>query len=284
MHQQNCLNLCELLPYLQKKNSDIQSVIKESCGTAGFKTIQRIYIGSSFCGKYFLEQSDKQIQQVQSFCEEQGVNLTLVIPPFSEGDLERGKKKINHILTSTKNIIDELTVNDYGMLVYLKKEYAKALNIGRLFMKDYRDPRYKEYFEIPWKPRVFTNYFKGILKEYQIKTCEFDLTHKINDFSELPKNIELAVHGPFCYQTVGRICEYASTNKEITEKFRANSSCEGNCADALIRYSVPDEKMESGMEYVRLGRTVYFEHPGYEIKGREQYRYIHFPLEKKITQ
>lgn len=275
MTEQNCLNLCEILPYLKKKRQNLKKIIMDACELAQYDSLERIYMGSSFCGKYFLEQSNQFIKEIKTCAEEIQVPITLVIPTFSQSDLEHGKKKISDILELCQDYVDELTVNDYGMLPYLKKEYQKPLNIGRLFMKDYRDPRYQEYFKMPWRPRIFTDYFKQILIQYEIKSCEFDLTHEINDFSQLPPEITLGIHVPFCYQTVGRICEYASISKEISKKYRANAPCEQNCTESLVKYAVSD----GDMEYVRFGRTVYFRHPGYKIKGVEQYRLIYFPLD-----
>lgn len=275
MTEQNCLNLCEILPYLKKKRHNLAEIITDACKLAQYDSIERIYMGSSFCGKYFLAQSDQSIKELTACAEKAQVPITLVIPTFSQGDLDHGKRKISHILELAKDHIDELTVNDYGMLDCLKKEYQKPLNIGRLFMKDYRDPRYQEYFEMSWKPRMLTDYFKRILTEYEIKSCELDLAHKINDFSEFPSDVALGIHIPFCYQTVGRICEYASITKEIPEKYRANAPCEQNCTESLVKYSVSD----GNVEYVRFGRTVYFQHPGYEIKSSGEVRQIYFPLD-----
>lgn len=279
MQQVNCLNLCEILPYLQKKKSNMHEILESAKQLAGFKTCGRIYAGSSFCGKYFLEQSDATVKDLVQICESENIKITLVLPVFSEGDLENGKKKLAHIIHMAKDTIDELTVNDYGMLSYLdskKDQFPQAINLGRLFMKDYRDPRYEAYFQIPWKPKVFTDYFKKLLDEYKIKTCEFDMTHKEMNFCEVPAGVEIGVHAPFCYQTVGRICEYASIHKGITEKFRPNASCENDCSENLVRYSVSD----GNMEYIRFGRTVYFRHPGFEVKGLETYRLIYFPLDQ----
>ena len=275
MQQINCLNLCEILPYLQKKNHEILESAKQ---LAGFSVCERIYVGSSFCGKYFLEQSDATLKDLIEICENENIKITLAIPVFSEGDLESGKKKLAHITHMAKDTIDEFTVNDYGMLSYLnsiKDQFHQAINLGSLFMKDYRDPRYEEYFQIPWKPKVFTDYFKKVLEEYNIKTCEFDMTHRDMNFCEVPARVEIGVHVPFTYQTVGRICEYASIHKDITEKFRPNATCENNCSDNLVRYSVSD----GNMEYIRFGRTVYFRHPGFEAKDLERYRLIYFPLD-----
>lgn len=275
LNQINCLNLCEILPYLRRRRS-IEEIFTSALEEAHFESCDRVYVGTSFCGKYFIQQSDKELEELFFFCEEKNISVTLVIPTFSEGDLENGKKRIAHIVKLGKNVIDEFTANDVGVLSYLR-EFNKHINTGRLFMKDYRDPRYEEYFHIPWKPKMFTNYFKRLLKKYQIKSCEFDTTHKYMDFSEVPEDIIPAIHVPYTYQTVGRICEYASIDKEISKKFRPNDICHKSCADHLVKYFVSD----GNMEYVKFGRTVYFKHPGFELKGLNSYRLIYFPIDMK---
>lgn len=274
MQQTNCLNFCEILPYLLKKGP-LKEIIIESKKEAQFETYERVYIGTSFCGKYFLQQSDQTLIDLLNCCKEDKIKLTLVIPTFSEGDLESAKKKIQQIIQIGTEQIDEITVNDFGMLSYIKEEYDQAINIGRLFMKDYRDPRYEDYFQIPWKPKMFTNYFQTLLKDYKIKCCEFDLTHKKMDFSTIPEEIIPGLHVPYCYQTVGRICEYASIPKDISNKFRANDMCQQECTKNMIEYYVED----GNIEYIRYGRTVYFKHPGYKLEGLDRYRLIYFPIE-----
>lgn len=272
MKQINCLNLCEILPYLLKKRR-VDKLLEDASRIAQFGSVERIYVGSSFCGNYFLQQSDKTLKELIALCKDKNIKATLVIPAFSEGDLELGKKRIAQIVEMGKGFFDEFTGNDVGILSHLNV-YPLDINLGRLFMKDYRDPRYQEYFQIPWKPKMFTDYFKRLLQEYKIAGVEFDTTHKIMDFAELPEGITAGIHAPYCYQTVGRICEYASIQKEIVKKYRPNDTCHTNCADHLIRYTVSD----GNIEYVRFGRAVYFKHPGYELRNLEKYRLIYFPF------
>ncbi len=273
MQQINCLNLCEILPYLLKKKK-ILEILLDAEKVAQFKTCERIYVGSSFCGKYFNQQSDLDLKEVFGLCKEKNIKVTLVIPTFSEGDLELGKKRLSQIVEYGADDVDEITVNDYGMLFYVRENYGQVINLGRLFMKDYRDPRYDDYFQIPWKPKMFTNHLRTIIKDYKIGSVEMDITHKNMNYTEVPDDIILGLHVPYCYQTVGRICEYASISKDIVNKFRVNDVCEGNCTESFVKYMEPDENLE----YIRYGRTIYYKHPGYELSGLDKYRLIYFPL------
>ncbi|SET32631.1 hypothetical protein [[Clostridium] polysaccharolyticum] len=273
MNPANCLNFCEILPYLKKKRS-LWEIYADAMKAADFQDCERIYIGTSFCGKYFLHQQDGLLKEIFAMCQDKELCVTLVIPTFSEGDLEEGKKKIAHILELGANLIDEITVNDVGALRY-EEQFQKKMNLGRLFMKDYRDPRYTEYFQIPWKPKMFTDYMKEILVKYNVQGCEMDMTHKLMDFSQMPKELTAGIHIPYTYQTVGRICEYASIQKEVAKKFRANDACQENCASHLLKYVVSD----GDMEYVRFGRTIYFKQKGFEVNGLQKYRIIYFPID-----
>ncbi len=274
MQQRNCLNLCEILPYLQKKFT-LEEILIHAMDIAEMKICERIYVGTYFCEKYFLQQSNSSLKELFCLCQDKNIKVTLVIPVFSEGDLETGKERIHQILEYGRNVIDELTINDYGMLIYAKQTFGLILNIGRLFMKDYRDPRYEEYFQILWKPKMFTNYFNKILKEFHIHSCELDITHKCMILSDIPSDMICGIHIPYCYQTMGRICAYASISKEISKKFRPNDFCKESCIESIVKYTVTDENIN----YLRFGRTIYFKHPEYELKGSENYRIIYFPID-----
>ena len=278
MEQINCLNFCDITSYLQSKQG-AEEILSLAMKEAGYETCERIYLGSSFCGKYFIQQSETNMKEWLQVCKEYQIKVTIVIPTFSEGDLEQGKKKVEQLLCLGDGIIDECTVNDYGMLFYLHQNHKIAKNLGRLFMKDYRDIRYQEYFQIPWKLKMFTNHMTQVLKECDVKGCEIDLTHKLIDLSDVPEGVTVGIHAPYCYQTVGRICEFASVSKPIHQKFRADDYCDEGCSNGMIQY----HSQEEGIDYLRCGRTVYFKHLDYQLKGILKYRLIYFPIDMKAN-
>ena len=184
-----CVNDCDILEQVIKTN-DMDT------------KIERIYIGSYFCGNYFLHIKLEDIKTLLSHYKDK-IRVTLVLPMFSQHHLEQGKRKLSYILENSKNVIDEITVNDYGMLSYIRNTYDIKINLGRLFMKDYRDPRYGEYFQQVLKPKIFTNYLAELCRKYGIEGMEFDPTHQVIDFSKAPKNISIGIHTPLCYLTTG---------------------------------------------------------------------------------
>ena len=205
MTQIDCLNFCEVLQDFYDMNVPFVTTIRAVQKEAGLGKCERIYIGSSFCGPYFLHLSEKMIARVLEACQAEGIGVTLVLPVFTEKNIALGKEKIKGLSVYFDKVIDEITVNDYGMLSYISGNYSLKLNMGRLFMKDYRDPRYEDYFHSELHPKIFTTYISELMKKYRITGMEFDQTHSIINFEQKPKDIEIGIHSPYCYMTTEHI-------------------------------------------------------------------------------
>jgi hypothetical protein len=277
MEEINCLNFCEILNIVYEQDSTYDIVFDKIMTAKGLEYCQRIYFGSSFCSQYFLHLRNDEIDSLINICNKRNMNLTLVIPTFTGKDLEKGKKKINSFSHYFNHIIDEITVNDYGMLKYIRDTYEIKINMGRLFMKDYRDPRHEDYFMRVYKPKIFTEYNNSIVKEYGVSGFEFDLTHEVVDFSNKPENIQIGVHYPYSYMTVGHICELASIGKDISKKYRPNAGCNKECHNNRIKY-----EFEDGREWFKYGRTIYFNNSDCTIKGNLKLRKIFFPISEVL--
>ncbi|WP_167958748.1 hypothetical protein [Anaerosporobacter faecicola] len=272
MEQINCLNYCDIMQELEQEET-IETVVKEAAHKAGFEHVERIYIGSYFCAQYFIHMKDSTVEQVMAYAKHMGIRVTLVIPILPQKDLEEGKKKVEGYVDYFEGNMDEITVNDYGMLSYIHETYDVRLNMGRLFMKDYRDPRYPNFFKTVLRPKIFTRYLTHLIEEYQIDGMEFDRTNIAVNLEKKPKGIVIGMHTPFCYMTVGQICEYASINKQLEKKFRPNQGCGKECQDTIIHYDLQDDR-----EWIRVGRAVYFENQECDIEGIHKYRNIYFPV------
>lgn len=259
-----CMNYCDIL-----SPHTIQNVVENPT--------HRIYIGSYFCSQYFLQLSNKLLQDFFEYCQSSHVAVTLVVPILTEKNYQKGIEKISYLLKMYSHIIDEITVNDYGLMEYIHTTYHIPINMGRLFMKDYRDPRYLEYYETTWRPKVFTGYLDQIISRYDIKGLEFDVTHQEVDFSQKPKDILVAVHVPYTYMTVGQICEYASISKEIKKKFRPNLPCQLECLKHRTTYCLNDDRT-----WVRIGRAIYFDNSKATITGVEDVRLIDWPVHLEV--
>lgn len=264
-------HIYEIEPHFDKIIENISLV-------AGYNRCERIYIGSSFCGQYFLHLSDKLLEELIKECQQRDIKVTLVLPIFTEKNLKKGKDKIHKLLTQFNNIIDEVTVNDYGMLIYMNQTYPEMkLNMGRLFMKDYREPRYEEYFNQALRPKGFTNYLKDIVKRYKINEIEFDPTHREIDFSEKPEEVTIGIYAPYAYITVGQICQIGGISKPLEKKFRPNEPCSLECYKHRMQYFLGDSR-----DWRRIGRAVYFENRNPEIIGISNIREIYAPLDWEV--
>ncbi|MDO5291728.1 MAG: hypothetical protein Q4F05_03155 [bacterium] len=275
-----CINLCELLKHIQVSGVPLKQVIGSVEKTLNTNSIPRIYIGSYFCSQYFLHLTEADCKEVLEYAKEHNSKVTLVIPIVTEKNLKRVKLRIDSFINYFGTLIDEITVNDYGMLAYIHRKYKVKLNLGRLFMKDYRDPRYPEYFNGPFRPRVFTKYICQLVKAYHVHAMEFDPTHRQLDFLKKPDDVLIGLHLPYCYMTTGQICEYSSVDQEIQDKFRPNTECNVECLSHHIEYEL--EEVQEERKFVRFGRTIYFENRDCKADGLTEMRVIYLPLDAEI--
>ena len=279
MEKKQCLNLCEILENIMTIAPKVDTVIQKVMELAGYTECERIYVGSYFCSQYVLNLSAELMKKVIVELKNIGIKITLVLPIFTEKDLENGKEKIHEFSTYYNKGIDEITVNDYGMLDYIHNKYHMKINLGRLMFKDYRDPRYEDYYRQTSKPKYFTSYLKKICDEYQVTGLELDITHESIELSDAPSNLELAIHVHYSYMTVGMVCEFASIPYEITEKFRPNLPCHKECLRNRINYQMLKDR-----KYIKIGRTVYFEHKDGIVCGDRSYREIYSPIDLEVKE
>ncbi len=265
-----CLNLAEMMNGIYEKDGTFMVSVSKMLAESGYSRFTRMYIGSSFCAIYFLHASTDMIKALNLICEKERCKMTLVLPTFTERYLEKAKEKMEELLTAAGVYVDEITVNDFGMLEYIHNKFDKKINLGRLFMKDYRDKRYGEYFHSCVKPKIFNQVMLDLMKDYKIHGVELDLTHEKIDLCEAPINLSVGFHYPYCYQTVGHICEIGSTSQQMDIKFRANQNCNFECENQIVHYS-----SEEGGHYLKHGRAVYFENPECNIINGKEIRLIY---------
>lgn len=273
-----CINFCDIFNFDQKqeKSLDLYVIMIEAMVQ---NKIDRIYFGSYFCDQYFLK--FKGYNELIRYCRNKNLHMTLVVPVFSQNTLDRGKKRILEICGSDKNVIDEITVNDLGMLSYASKCFNQKLNIGRLFLKNPRDCRIPEYTDSRVAPSFLSKLNQGFWKKQAVNCVELDSTNKILDASEIASmEITLALHLPYCYMTTGKICKFASIHKQIEKKFRPNVNCQMECMHITDTYSGLVTSTNCDPTIYRIGRTLYFENSRVEIVGKDLDRLIYFPIEE----
>lgn len=275
----NGLDLSERLSAYIGKADSVEEKLETLCKRADFDTCERIYIGSSFCGRAFIALKKEQVKEVMAVCHQKQMKVSLVIPVFTEKNLEAGKEKLRALIDQYPEVIDELVVNDYGMLSYASKAYGDTIKLamGRMFMKDYREPRYPEYFNTCYFPKAFTPYFEETIKKYGVKAILCDATHRQLDFSHKPEGVEIGIYEPYTYMTVGQICEIGSSHLPIEKKFRPNGPCNEECSHEKREYFMMD-----GRRWLKLGRAIYFENRDFSISGLTALRRIYCPFDEEV--
>lgn len=271
-----CLNVCEVLygaMMKEKRLDEVVRLVREKNGMA--EPLERIYTGSSFCSRYFLH--GRWWAELAEWCREKGVFMTLTLPVFSQKDLPAAKEKIGEILAAAEGVIDEITVNDVGMLCYISSHYNKKVNLGRLFFKDSRDVRVRGYDEGEMTPALLTYDKERWTMGKEIYAVELDSMSRYVNLADCNLDgVKLCIHSPFCYMTTGNICKFASIHKEPEQKFRPNSPCSMECTGIYEHYR--KRFGERDTDVIRFGRTVYYFNNDSSILGKDIDRKLYFPL------
>lgn len=124
----------------------LSETVERAMTLAGRDHVERLYAGSNFCSKYFLNQPQGLWREAFSLCRSERIAATLVIPVVPQRDLFGVCRLMDELLDSYGDVIDEITVNDVGMLAYCRECCGRSLNLGRLFFKEPRDPRFPSLF------------------------------------------------------------------------------------------------------------------------------------------
>lgn len=220
-----------------------------------------VYVGSSFCGRYFL--SCRRILEV---CKEAGKNIILTVPVLSQNELAEGKM----LLASVE--ANEIIVNDYAMLKYVRDQLGYQVGMGRLFFKEPRDGRLPVYLE-----RAVTTWLdvRGA-----VSSIELDPVCRWMNLDELGSEYEIAMNSPWCYMSFGRICKYASIHQEATMKYRSNTECSFECRHVYEIHR--DQDRPDFLLLRRIGKAIYFENTNVTFQNRKPDRILYFPLREMM--
>lgn len=270
-----CLNLCEIYSSHLFRSIDL-NVFFDYLSTEKSAPVERVYLGSSFCSQYFLLTA---FDLLLDFCAKRRTPVTLTLPVFSEKDLESGKQKLDRICRRYCGVIDEITVNDIGMLSFVHEIQQFRLNLGRLFFKDARDCRVPEHGAHSVQPMLLSNMADSYWSRYHINAVELDATNHILDTTVLEaSDIQVGLHFPYCYMTTGNICKFASIHKPVAQKFRPNLRCGMECVHVHDTYSGYVSQTKCNPVLYRLGRTLYFKAAHITVTGKTIARLIFFPI------
>lgn len=265
--RENSLDLCEIMPALRRKNISIREIYNSYSWRYG--EINRIYVGTSFCGELFIKTILEDMEYIAS-CFGNKIRVNLTIPVFTESCFIQGKSIINTLLDKFADLIDEITVNDIGIYNYVLNYSKYKVFLGRLLRRVARDSRYKDYNEL----MTDVEYDEKIAFGEQISGLEIDINTKKLNFSKFPTSILPVIHFPFVFVTTGQICDFAALNSNIYEKFVSEEKCSTECQRLFLKYVT-----EYKQTYYRLGKAIYFKCDGFEVRNCNVYRVLLFPFE-----
>ena len=261
-----CMNLCGL-PLKLILDRSLPEQLSRKTEELYQERVSRLYIGSSFCSRYFLHMPF--MEGIKTLCAFRKWKITLALPVFSQKDLENGKKAIREFLSFYRET-DEITCNDPGMLQWIRNNLPDVdVHMGQLFFKDQRDPRYSL---LPVGQSRLSFPLPDGVKGIELSPVNTKLI--LPDF-DLPGAC-IAVHQPFCFISTGNICKFASVSAPPEQKFRPNAACAQQCGSMFETYSVKG----SDDTWYRIGRTIYTERIVREYEGRTPDRIIYWPVKE----
>lgn len=231
----------------------------------------RFYIGSYFCGKYCLKSIHFFMPNLLTFFTENQFCVTFVIPTSPEHESVHLKQSIEYLLEYCGNCIDELVVNDYGMLefaVQLQERYPIKITAGRLFSKNFRDPRYSAY-----EKETAYSFIPEILQK-KVSAIEIDLVSENIDFSDLDSEIQIHAHYPYTYVTCGQNCEFAASIQPEGYRFIGGRGCGLSCMNGYMETSANDAL------FLLVGKGVYTKSNLSTNYVRKPDRFIYWPADE----
>lgn len=259
------INLSDLYLYYSYDPVNYPTWLKETAA-------DRFYIGSYFCEKYFMKSVMRARNEIFRFAVEQHCGISLVVPLPSDRWATRIKEILKDVILNEPSIV-EVVVNDFATLFFLDELRVTSgrsfrITAGRLFFKNYRDPRYEEQQQ----GRTFS-FFPQILVG-KVDAAELDICSIEMDVSAIPEDIELHFHYPFTYVTCTQYCEFSSGGLPDTEKFRTGARCGLKCMESVIHTDA------DGAALLHLGKAVYSRSPETLTASRQADRYIYWPVDE----
>ena len=240
-----------------------------------FKDVKRIYAGSSFCPNYFLHCSI--FHRLIDYCRANNIKISLSICIFPQSLVTAGMQALQQLLSYGDGIIDELVVNDIGMLRYATTNIKIKTVLGRLFFKDPRDGRFPNFIGRRTTFSLLSH--RDLFEEWHPFGIEIDPISDLIDLSRLNGLLGLvALNSPFCYMSCGNLCRAASVFKPLNQKFRPSAPCALECLETASIHS--DKFRKESRSLFVVGKTVYFYNPSAQVicPPKITLRRLYFPL------
>ncbi|MBR2778890.1 MAG: hypothetical protein IKD85_01785 [Firmicutes bacterium] len=240
---QSAYNLCDMDIRFFQDAGELREDLQRLAG----RGTERIFVGSYFCANYFLRCAENFAEEFIRIAFESGLLTTLVVPVVPDSLLPEVKDYLKKPELQT----DELVVNDYGMLTFCGQMLKSRVFLGRLFMRQARDPRYEELaastFRIPFSVRAL----KRFQNDFRVAGIEMEGFGAAIDAGDLPEGMTLCVHRPWFMMSCDFICEDASASLPIEKKFRPTVPCSLECCGVSHIYPLINGQV------TKIGRGLY---------------------------
>lgn len=235
------------------------------------KKPDRVYFGNEFCERLLWKSA--HVRKMAALCAENNMKLTLVTPYCSDLTQE----KISAVLTDCADldIIDEIVVNDWGVLNIIRKHFPKYRCVfGRILDKMKRDPRiskkeYLSYFSkdgliMLQSPTASSKDYRAFMTEQGVDRFEIDNVIQ-GLYLEDVTDKQISIYMPYGFVTNGKICQFAGIHNKPEDKFQVNTCCRQECQSLMqimqkhltALPSETDKKLDN-IRVIRKGNTVFF--------------------------
>lgn len=238
---------------------------------SGGKKPDRIYFGNEFCER--LLWTSGHVIKMAGLCAEENMKLSLVTPYCSDHALDH----ISTVLRECADleIIDEIIVNDWGMLYRLKEQFPKYRRVlGRVLDKMKRDPRlsrkdFHSHFSADGlrmlqSPTASSAEFRAFMTEQGVEHFEIDNVSQ-GLYLEDVTDKHISVYLPYGFVTNSKICQFAGIHNEPSEKFQVGTPCRKECQSLmqfmhkhLSAFPSDNDDMLDQVRVIRKGNTVFF--------------------------
>lgn len=213
-------------------------IINNQTNLSKLSKFNRFYIGAEFCQN--LLPSTDQIKKLFTNLKDKTIPISLITPIVTD----IGIKKIDNLLaflTNQKYNVDEIIINDFGVLNLIHRKYPIFQPIiGRLLSPQLLP------IEIETSPRSIYS-IRFLEKEYGIQRIEMD-NYNNNMKIDVPKSlkkIHFSIYTPYLYVTTTRRCLFPhllSSKPKKYEKFRCHQECLNLKQDFIIKYPIVKER------------------------------------------
>ena len=227
-----------------------------------------IYAGSYFCSNYFLYWS-RFAEKFIDLAKAAGLSTVIVVPVPSDRTLQ----PVKEFLKKMDGAADELVVNDYSMLSFCGTGMSVPLLLGRLFMRQSRDPRYPDLMNSSFRVPFPMDSLKKFQKDYRVRGIEMEGFGSEIRAEELPDGMILSLHRPWFMMSCDFICEDASASLPSENKFRPDIPCRLECCGTSHVYDLLNGRV------VKVGRGLYTwqeQDPAYSLPKNGILRWIEY--------